>query len=163
MTLVDAAFDDILKQMHQDELYAVTLYNEVDRVGCQNKTVMQIMVECEAEQKKRALLYIKTPQVFKQTGERLWQENPPTHDPQDPSYFIPNESASHKFIDVEEHNEQKKKRKSQGKRKPNQDNSETTQKKKNKNDTSQKSATPNQLQSTNNVPIMKHMCHQHNP
>ena len=24
MTLVDAAFDNILKQMHQDELYAVT-------------------------------------------------------------------------------------------------------------------------------------------
>ena len=52
MTLVDAAFDDILKQMHQDELYAATLHNEVDGVGCQSKTVMQIMVECEAEQKK---------------------------------------------------------------------------------------------------------------
>ena len=109
MTLVDAAFDDILKQMHQDELYAATLRNEVDGVGRQSKTVMQIMVECEAEQKKQALLYIKTLQEFKQTGERLWQENPPTHDPQDPSYFIPNESASHKYIDVEEHNEQKKK------------------------------------------------------
>ena len=114
MTLVDAAFDDILKQMHQDELYAGTLHNEVDGVGCQSKTVMQIMVECEAEQKKRALLYIKTLQEFKQTGERLWQENPPTHDSEDPSYFIPNESASHKFIDPEE---PKKKRKSQGKRK----------------------------------------------
>ena len=60
MTLVDAAFDDILKQMYQDELYAATLHNEVDRVGCQSKTVMQIMVECKAEQKKQALLYIKT-------------------------------------------------------------------------------------------------------
>ena len=38
MTLVDAAFNDILKQMHQDELYAV--HNEVDGVGCQSKTVM---------------------------------------------------------------------------------------------------------------------------
>ena len=47
MTLVDAAFNDILKQMHQDELYAATLHNEVDIVGCQSKTVMQIMVECE--------------------------------------------------------------------------------------------------------------------
>ena len=99
MTLVDAAFDDILKQMHQDELYAVTLHNEVDRVGCQNKTIMQIMVKCEAEQKKQALLHIKTLQEFKQTGERLWQESPPTHDPEDLSYLIPNESASHKFID----------------------------------------------------------------
>ena len=52
MTLVVAAFNDILKQMHQDELYAATLCNEVDGVGCQSKTVMQIMVECEAEQKK---------------------------------------------------------------------------------------------------------------
>ena len=52
MTLVDAAFDDTLKQMHQDELYAATLHNEVDGIGCQSKTVMQIMVECEAEQKK---------------------------------------------------------------------------------------------------------------
>ena len=71
ITLVDVAFDDILKQMHQDELYAVTLRNEVDGVGCHSKTVMEIMVECEAEQ-KRALLYIKTLQEFKQTGERLW-------------------------------------------------------------------------------------------
>ena len=75
MTLVDVAFSDILKQMHQDELYAVTLGNEVAGVGRQSKTVMQIMVECEAEQKKRALLYIKTLQEFKQTGERLWQES----------------------------------------------------------------------------------------
>ena len=80
MTLVDAAFDDILKQMHQDELYAATLRNEVDGIGCQSKTVMQIMVECEAEKEKRALLYIKTLQEFKQTGEKLWQENLPTHD-----------------------------------------------------------------------------------
>ena len=113
--------------MHQDELYAVTLHNEVERVGCQSKTVMQITVECEAEQKKQALLYIETLQEFKQTGERLWQENPPTHDPKDPLYFIPNESASHKFIDPEE---QKKRRKSQGKRKLNQDKCETPKKKK---------------------------------
>ena len=52
MTLVDAAFNNILKQMHQDELYAVTLHNEVDGVECQSKNVMQIMVEYEAEQKK---------------------------------------------------------------------------------------------------------------
>ena len=78
MNLVDAAFDDILKQMHQDELYAVTLHNEIDGVGCQSKIVMQIMVKNESEQKKQALLYIKTLQEFKQ---RLWQENPPTHDP----------------------------------------------------------------------------------
>ena len=121
MTLVDAAFDDILKQMHQDELYAATLHNEVDGVGCQSKTVMEIMVECETEQKKRYLLYIKTLQEFKQTGERLWQENPPTHDPEDP-----NESASHKFIDPEE---PKKKRKSQGKRKVNKDNAAVANKK----------------------------------
>ena len=118
--------------MHQDELYAVTLCNELEGIGCQSKTVMQIMVECEVEQKKGALLYIKTLQQFKQTGERLWQENPPTHDPEDPLYFIPNESASHKFIDQEE---QKKKRKSQGKRKLNQDKCETPKKKK-RNDTS---------------------------
>ena len=49
MTLVDAAFDDILKQMHQDELYAATPHNEVDGVGHQSKTVMQTMVECKAE------------------------------------------------------------------------------------------------------------------
>ena len=110
------------------------------------------MVTCEAEQKKQALLYIKTLQEFKQTGVRLWQENPPTHDPNDPSYFVPNESASHKFIDLEEQNEQKKKRKSQGKRKLKHRNSETPQKKKNKNNSAQEFTKPNQLQSTNNVP-----------
>ena len=72
-------------------------------------------------------MYITTLQQFKQTGERLWQENPPTHDPEDPSYFIPNESASHKFIDPEE---QRKNMKSQGKRKLNQDKCETPKKKK---------------------------------
>ena len=56
----------------------------------------------------------------------MWQENPPKHDPEDLSYFIPNESASHKFIDPEE----QKKGKSQGKRKLNQDKSETPKKKK---------------------------------
>ena len=76
--------------------------HEVDGIGHQSKTVMQIMVECEVEQKKQALLYIKTLQEFKQTGEKLWQESPPTHDPEDPSYFIPKESASHKFIDPDE-------------------------------------------------------------
>ena len=44
MTLVDATFDYILKQMHQDELYAATLCNKVDGVGHQSKTIMQIMV-----------------------------------------------------------------------------------------------------------------------
>ena len=61
----------------------------------------------------------------------MWQESPPTHDPEDPLYFIPNESASHKFIDQEE---QKKKLKSQGKRKLNQDKCETPKKRK-RNDT----------------------------
>ena len=67
------------------------------------------------KQNRRSELYC-TIQEFKQTGERLWQENPPPHDPNDPSYFVPNESASHKFINLEEQNEQKKKRKSQGKK-----------------------------------------------
>ena len=57
----------------------------------------------------------------------MWQESPPTHDPEDPLYFIPNKSASHKFIDPEE---QKKKWKSQGKRKLNQDKCKIPKKKK---------------------------------
>ena len=152
MTLVDAAFNDILRQMYQDELYTATLRNEVDGVGCQSKTVMQIMVECEVEQKKRALLYIKTLQEFKQTGERLWQENPPTHDPDDPSYFIPNESASHKFIHPEE---PKKKRKSQGKRKVNKDNAAVANKKRRTHPTSapaDKCTTPVQPVTTETCP-----------
>ena len=56
----------------------------------------------------------------------MWQEIPPTHDPEDPSYLIPNESASHKFINPEE---QKKKKEITGK-KVNQGNSETPKKKK---------------------------------
>ena len=55
----------------------------------------------------------------------MWQENPPTHDPEDPSYFIPNESASHKFIDPEE---QKKKKEITGKKKSK--STETSKKKK---------------------------------
>ena len=97
---------------------------------------MQIMVECEVEQKKQALLYIKTLQEFKQTGEKLWQESPPTHDPEDPSYFIPKESASHKFINPDE---AKKKSKSHQKRKVTQ---ETIQKPKKKKRTDVGPATP---------------------
>ena len=101
---------------------------------------------------KKALFYIKTLQEFKQTGERLWQENPPTHDPDDPSYFIPNESASHKFIDPEE---PKKTRKSQGKRKVNKDNAAVANKKRRTHPTSataDKCTTPVQPVTTETCP-----------
>ena len=45
------------------------------------------------------------------------QDNTPTHDPEDPSYFKPKESANHKFIDLEEQIEQKKKKEITGKKK----------------------------------------------
>ena len=70
----------------------------------------------------------------KDCGKRTTEDWNHTHDPEDPSYFIPNESASHKFINPEE---QKKKRKSQGKRKVNQENSETPKKKKRTDPTSE--------------------------
>ena len=57
----------------------------------------------------------------------MWQESPPTHDPEDPSYFIPKESASHKFIDPDE---TKKKSKSNRKRKINQEMIQKPKKKK---------------------------------
>ena len=66
----------------------------------------------------------------------MWQESPPTHDPEDPSYFIPKESASHKFINPDE---AKKKSKSHRKRKVNQ---ETIQKPKKKKRTDVGPATP---------------------
>ena len=66
----------------------------------------------------------------------MWQENPSTHDPEDPSYFIPEESASHKFINPDE---AKKKSKSHQKRKVTQ---ETIQKSKKKKRTDVGPATP---------------------
>ena len=39
LTLVDATFDDIIKQMQQDKIYSMTLQNEVKGLGWQRKTL----------------------------------------------------------------------------------------------------------------------------
>ena len=77
---------------------------------------------------------------------------PPTHDPDDPSCLIPNESASHKLINPEE---PKKKRKSQGKRKVNKDNAAVANKKRRTHPTSataDKCTTPVQPVTTETCP-----------
>ena len=37
LTLVDATFDDVIKQMQQDKIYSMTLQNEVKGLGQQRK------------------------------------------------------------------------------------------------------------------------------
>ena len=51
LTLVDATFDDIIKQMQQDKIYSMTLQNEVKGLGQQRKTMTEIYQEGEEEQK----------------------------------------------------------------------------------------------------------------
>ena len=42
LTLVDAMFDDVIKQTQQDKIYQLTLQNEVKGLGCQTKTISDI-------------------------------------------------------------------------------------------------------------------------
>ena len=51
LTLVDATFDDIIKQMQQDKIYSMTLQNEVNGLGWQRKTMTEIYQKGEEEQK----------------------------------------------------------------------------------------------------------------
>ena len=51
LTLVDATFDDVIKQMQQDKIYSMTLQNEVKRLGWQRKTMTKIYQEGKEEQK----------------------------------------------------------------------------------------------------------------
>ena len=51
LTLVDATFDDVIKQMQQDKIYSMTLQNEVKGLGWQRKTMTESYQEGEEEQK----------------------------------------------------------------------------------------------------------------
>ena len=60
LTLVDATFDDVIKQMQQDKIYSMTLQNEVKGLGWQRKIMIEIYQEGEEEQKRHALRYVQT-------------------------------------------------------------------------------------------------------
>ena len=55
LTLVDAAFDDVIRQMQQDKIYLMTLQNEVKGLGHQTKTISDIYWEGDEAQKQCAL------------------------------------------------------------------------------------------------------------
>ena len=54
LTLVDAAFDDVIQQMQQDKIYQLTLQNEVKGLGQQTK-ISEIYREGQEAQKQWAL------------------------------------------------------------------------------------------------------------
>ena len=47
LTLVDATFDNVIKQMLQDKIYSMTLQNEVKGLERQRKTMTEIYQEGE--------------------------------------------------------------------------------------------------------------------
>ena len=55
LNLIDAAFDDVIRQMQQDKIYQLTLQNEVKGLGWQTKTISEIYWEGEEAQKQWAL------------------------------------------------------------------------------------------------------------
>ena len=114
LTLVDAAFDDVIRQMQQDKIYQLTLQNEVKGLGCQTKTINDIYQEGEEAQKQHALRYAKTLQDFMKNQGKLWNEMPNIPCSQDASAFHPDEDAKHKFIS--DSNDDKKGYKKQGKK-----------------------------------------------
>ena len=74
LTLVDATFDDVIKQIQQDKIYSMTLQNEVKGFGWQRKTMTEIHQEGEEEQKRRALRYVQTLQHVMKNESHLWNE-----------------------------------------------------------------------------------------
>ena len=71
LTLVDATFDDIIKQMQQDKICSMTLQNEVKGLGWQRKTMTNIYQEGEEEQKQHALHYVQTLQDVMKSESHL--------------------------------------------------------------------------------------------
>ena len=79
LTLVDATFDDIIKQMQQDKIYSMTLQNEVKGLGRQRKTMTDIYKEGEEEQKQRAVRYVETLHHVMKSKSHLWNEIKQVH------------------------------------------------------------------------------------
>ena len=120
LTLVDATFDDIIKQMQQDKIYSMTLQNEVKGLGWQRKRMTEIYQEGEQEQKQHALRYVQTLQHVMKSESHLWNEiKAGTYSKssvQDPAAFYPNEHVKHKYVsESEDKDKQKPKEKTNGK------------------------------------------------
>ena len=116
LTLVDATFDHIIKQMQQDKIYSMTLQNEVKGLGRQRKKMTEIYQEGEEEQKQCALCYVQTLQHVMKSESHLWNEiKAGTYSKssvQDPTAFYPNEHAKHKYVsEGEDEDKQKPKEK----------------------------------------------------
>ena len=120
LTLVDATFDDMIKQMQQDKIYSMTLQNEVKGLGRQRKTMTEIYQEGEEEQKRHALHYVQTLQHVMKSESHLWNEiKAGTYSKsyvQDPTTFHPSEHEEHKYVSKsEDEDKQKPKEKTKGK------------------------------------------------
>ena len=120
LTLVDATFDDIIKQMQQDKIYSMTLQNEVKGLGQQRKTMTEIYQEGEEEQKQCALHYVQTLQHVMKSESHLWNEiKAGTYSKssvQDPAAFYPSEHAKLKYVsESEDEDKQKPKEKTKHK------------------------------------------------
>ena len=119
LTLVDATFDDVIKQMQQDKIYSMTLQNEVKGLGRQRKTMTEIYQEGEEEQKQRALRYVQTLQHVMKSKSHLWNEiKAGTYSKSsvlDPTAFYPNEHAKHKYVsESDDEDKQKPREKTKG-------------------------------------------------
>ena len=122
LTLVDATFDDVIKQMQQDKIYSMTLQNEVKGLGWQRKTMTEIYQEGEEEQKRCALCYVQTLQHVMKSKNHLWNKiKVGTYSKsyvQDPTAFHPSEHAKHKYVSKsEDEDKQKPKEKTKGREK----------------------------------------------
>ena len=131
LTLVDATFDDTIKQMQQDKIYSMTLQNEVKGLGWQRKTMTEIYQEGEEEQKQCALCYVQTLQHVMKSESHLWNEiKAGTYSKSsvlDPAAFYPNEHARHKYVSKsDDEDKQKPKEKTKGKGKGKRDGKKST-------------------------------------
>ena len=114
LTLVDTAFDDVIRQMQQDKIYQLTLQNEVKGLGHQTKSISEIYWEGEEAQKQCALRYVKTLGEFVKNKGNIWNEVLNIPSAHNPSAFHPDEDAKHKYISDSDDDQKGKKQGKQG-------------------------------------------------
>ena len=97
LSLVDATYKDISKQMHQDAMFKVAATNQPVDMG-KSLNLLDLQLYARSEQEKHAPILAQNLAEGNQWLEESALENDTTRE----HNFFPPENSSHKFIDLEE-------------------------------------------------------------
>ena len=115
LTLVDAAFDDVIRQMQQDTIYQLTLQNEVKGLG--HKTKVSVRSTGKVRRPRNNVHYdmLKPLEIFMKNKGNLWNEVLNIPSAHDPSAFHPDVDTKHKYTsDIDDDQKVNKKQGKQG-------------------------------------------------